>query len=147
METMKTGKSLTDKVREHIKFEENTAKLCADTSQKLDNAVAKMLLTEMSLDSTKHARILEEVLNTVEKAPPAQLWDYRIASFVDTLVMKKTLEKHLEIELRMLKKIEEMIKTTKDEALKLLLEHIAADERKHHKIIKTILRRAYVLTK
>ncbi len=144
---METEESFTDKIRKHIEFEESTAKLCAATSKKLDNAVAKMLLTEMQLDSTKHARILEEVLNTVEKAPPTRLWDYRISSFVDTGVMKKTLEKHLEVELKMLKKVEEMIKTTEDEALKLLLEHIAEDERKHHKIIKTVIRKAHILTK
>ncbi len=144
---METEESFTDKIRKHIKFEESTAKLCAATSKRLDNAVAKMLLTEMQLDSRKHARILEEVLNTVEKAPPTRLWDYRISSFVDTSVMKRTLEKHLEVELKMLKKVEEMIKTTEDEALKLLLEHIAEDERKHHKIIKTVLRKAHILTK
>jgi rubrerythrin len=104
-------------------------------------------LTEMQLDTSKHARIFKELLNTVEKAPPVHLWDYRIASYVDSLVVKKALESHLKVELKMLKEVEKIIKATKDEALKLLLEHIAADERKHHEIIQTILRKSYVLTK
>ncbi len=143
---METKKSFSDMIRNHIKFEENTAKICGDLAKKVDNAAARMLLTEMQLDSTKHARILDEVLNLSKKAP-AKLWDYRIASYVNSLVMKKTLEDHLKVELKMLSEVEEIINATKDEALKLLLEHIAADERKHHEIIKTVLRKSYVLTK
>lgn len=144
---METAKSFTDMIRKHIEFEKGTAKACATLREKVDSAVARMLLTEMELDTAKHARILEEVLETVEKAPPTHLWDYRITSYVDSLVMKKTLENHLKVELKMLREIENIIKATKDEALKLLLEHIAADERKHHEIIQTILRKSYVLTK
>ncbi len=143
---METKKSFSDMIRNHIKFEENTAKVCGDLAKKVHNAAAKMLLTEMQLDSTKHARILDEVLNLSKKAP-AKLWDYKITSYVDTLVMKKTLEDHLKVELKMLSEVEKIIKTTKDEAVKLLLEHIAADERKHHEIIQTVLKKSYVLTK
>lgn len=144
---METKKSFGDMIRRHIKFEESTAKACAALSKKVDTAAAKMLLTEMQLDTSKHALIFKELLDTVEKAPPVHLWDYRIASYVDSLVVKKALESHLKVELKMLKEVEKIIKATKDEALKLLLEHIAADERKHHEIIQTVLRKSYVLTK
>lgn len=144
---METEKPFTDMIREHIEFEKDTAKTCADLSKKVENAAAKMLLTEMQLDTAKHARILEEMLNLIEKAPPTRLWDYRIASYVDSLVVKKELERHMKLEQDMLRGVEEEIKATKDEAMKLLLQHIAADERKHHEIIQTILRKSYVLTK
>lgn len=144
---METEKSFTDMIRRHIEFEKNTAKTCADLSKKVDSAAAKMLLTEMQLDTTKHAHIFQELLNAVEKAPPTRLWDYRIASFVDSLVVKKALEAHLKVELKMLKEVENIIKTTKDEAVKLLLQHIAEDEKKHHEIIQTILKKSYKLTK
>ena len=144
---MGTKKSFFDMIRKHIEFEKSMAKACADLSKKVNTAAAKMLLTEMQLDTEKHARILEEMLNIVEKAPPARLWDYRIASYVDSLVVKKELEEHMTLEQDMLLDVEEEIKATKDEALKLLLQHIAADERKHHEIIQTILRKSYALTK
>jgi len=63
------------------------------------------------------------------------------------IVVKRELEKHLTLEQDMLRDVEDEIKATKDEALKLLLQHIAADEKKHHEIIQTILRKSYVLTK
>jgi len=144
---METTKSFIDKIHKHIEFEKSLAKACVALREKVDTTAAKLLLTEMQLDSTKHARILEEMLNIVEKAPPARLWDYRIDSYVDSLVVKRELEKHLKLEQEMLRDVEEEIKATKDEALKLLLQHIAADETKHHEIIQTILRKSYVLTK
>lgn len=144
---METDKSLIDMINKHIRFEEDTTKTCVDLREKVDSAAAKMLLTEMQLDTTKHAHIFRELLDMLEKAPPARLWDYRIASYVDSLVVKKALESHLNVELKMLREVEAFIKATKDEALKLLLEHVAADERKHHEIIQTILKKSYVLTK
>lgn len=144
---METEKSFFDMIRKHIEVEKKTAKSCATLRDKVETAAAKMFLTEIQLDTAKHARILEEMLNIVEKAPPANLWDYRIASYVDSLVVKRELENHMKIEQDMLQEVEKEIKTTKDEALKLLLQHIAADEKKHHEIIQTILRKSYVLTK
>lgn len=144
---METKKSFFDMLRNHIEFEKSAAKICAALREKVGTAAGRMLLIEMQLDTTKHARILEEMLNIVEKAPPEPLWDYRIASYVDSLVVKKELEKHMKLEQDMLRNVEEEIKTTKDEALKLLLQHIAGDERKHHEIIQTILRKSYALTK
>lgn len=138
---METKKSFFDMIRKHIEFEKSTANMCVELRKKVDTAAGRLLLTEMQLDSTKHARILEEMLNIVEKAPPARLWDYRIDSYVDSLVVKRELEKHLRLEQEMLRDVEDEIKATKDEALKLLLQHIAADEKKHNEIIQTILRK------
>ncbi|MFB0514217.1 MAG: hypothetical protein ACETVQ_01425 [Candidatus Bathyarchaeia archaeon] len=144
---METKKSFMDMIRKHIESEKSMAKACDALREKVDTAAAKMLLTEMQLDTAKHASILEEMLKIVEKAPPARLWDYRIASYVDSLIVKRELERHMELEQDMLRDVEEEIKTTEDEAMKLLLQHIATDERKHHEIIQTILRKSYVLTK
>jgi len=144
---MESKKSFKDMIRKHIEFEKNTAKACATLREKLDSAVAKLLLTEMQLDTTKHARILEEMLKLIEKAPPQRSWDYRIASYIDPIVVKRELEEHMGVEQNMLREVEEEIKATRDEAIKLLLKHVAADERKHHEIIQTILRKSYVLTK
>ncbi len=71
------------------------------------------------------------------------LWETRIHSYVDAVVAKKMLEDHIKVETDMLKRVEEEIKGTDDDALKLLFKHIADDEKKHHKIMETILRKAY----
>jgi rubrerythrin len=57
--------------------------------------------------------------------------------------VKKELEEHIKAEEKMMRQIEEELKKTDDEALKLLLEHFAEDEKKHHANLKTILNKAY----
>jgi len=70
------------------------------------------------------------------KPEPFQLVNYRIANE----------EKHIEKERYALQQIEEVAKETKDEAVKLLLQHILEDEKKHHKIFQTIIKKVYMLT-
>jgi bacterioferritin (cytochrome b1) len=144
---MENEKSFLDMCRKHVEFEKSMARACEALCEKCNTIAAKMLLTEIQLDTEKHAQILKEMLNFIETAPPADLWDYRIDSYVDSLVVQKELERHLRLEQKMLQDIEEVIKVTKDEALKLLLQHIAEDEKKHHEIIQTVLRKSFVLTK
>jgi len=44
-----------------------------------------------------------------------------------------------------LKDVEKIIATTKDEAVKLLLSHIAEDEKKHHKNVQLVVQKSYAL--
>jgi hypothetical protein len=101
----------------------------------------------MRLDSQKHAGILDEVLKTISTAPsPQPLWDYRIHSYVDHFAIKKTLENHVKMENEVLEYVEQEINNTKDEGLKLLLQHIAEDEKKHHKILEMIIKHSQQLS-
>jgi rubrerythrin len=98
----------------------------------------------MRLDSQKHASLLGGILKIMNEMPPSKvLWSYQIQSYVDKLAVKKELENHVSLETEVLKHVEEEIQQTKDEGLKLLLQHIAEDEKKHHKILETIVRYAY----
>jgi len=144
---MKTEKSFIKMLQVHKRAEANMAKVCAELERKVHTAAAKLLLAEMRLDSTKHESILQEILNVLEKVPPlppeTKLWDHRIESYVDMQVVRKELQRHVNIESDMLQDVEAEIKATKDEALKVLLTHIAEDEKKHHKNIELIINRSY----
>ena len=61
----------------------------------------------------------------------------------DKRTVKKELEEHIKVEQKMMRQIESEAKKTEDEALELLLQHFAEDEKKHHKILETILNKAY----
>ena len=74
------------------------------------------------------------------------MWDARIDSYVDMQVMKKELEKHVKLEDDMLKDVEKVIASTKDEALKLMFTHIAEDEKKHHKNVELVIKKSYALS-
>jgi len=100
-----------------------------------------MSLLEIRLDSQKHADILNGILEVLRGVPPSKtLWEYRIESYIDPFVVKRELESHIKREDEMLDHVEKEIKQTKDEGLKLLLQHIADDERKHHDILEAIVK-------
>ena len=133
-------------VKKQKRNEEAMVKVVEDLEGKVDSEAAKLLLAELRLDSTKHARICEQILKIAEKTKPDRLWDARIDSYVDMQVMKKELERHIKLEDSMLKDVEKVIATTKDEALKLMFTHIAEDEKKHHKNVELVIKKAYMLS-
>lgn len=144
---MKNDKDLVDKVQAHIRLEENTARRIEKLEKATASLAARLFLAEMRFDTEKHAKILQTMLDLVKQREPEMasrtLWNTKIHSFVDTLVAKKMLEDHVEVETKMLKIVEEEMEKTKDDALRLLFKHVADDEKKHHKIMEVILKKAY----
>jgi rubrerythrin len=141
---MENREELTQLIKEQIKIENDHIKRLDELQKKVDTAAAQLLLTEMRLDSQKHASILGGIIETLKGLPSAKtLWEFRVDSYVDKLAVKKELENHVKMETKVLNHVQEEIKKTKDEGLKLLLEHIAEDEKKHHKILETIVKNSY----
>jgi rubrerythrin len=144
---MKSEKDLAHMIRVQIKMERKTARKIRELEDVVANLAAKLFLAEMRFDTEKHAKILRTMLDLMKKlAPdrfPTKFWNKETHEYVDALVAKRTLENHVKVETKMLKHVKEQIRKTDDEALKLLFRHIAADERKHHKIMGTILEKAF----
>jgi rubrerythrin len=138
---METRERLIELIKEQIEIERENVRQVNETEKKVDNAAAKMSLLEIRLDSQKHADILNGILEVLKGVPPSKtLWEYRIESYIDPFVVKRELESHIKREDEMLDNVEKEIKQTKDEGLKLLLQHIADDERKHHDILEAIVK-------
>ncbi len=144
---MNSQEDLGKLVKAHIKLEENTAKKIRELEEATANLAARLFLAEMRFDTEKHAKILKTMRDLMKQREPEAiretLWETRIHSYVDAVVAKRMLKDHVKVETDMLKRVEEEIKGTDDDALKLLFKHIADDEKKHHKIMETILRKAY----
>lgn len=139
--------NLVDKIQAHIKLEKDMTKKIKKLEEATTSLAAKLFLAEMRFDTEKHAKILQTMLDLMKQQEPKvaseTLWDTKIHSYVDTVVAKKMLQDHVEVETNMLNRVEEEMKKTTDDALKLLFEHIADDEKKHHTIMETILKKAY----
>ena len=134
---MKTEKTLSDLIKEQINLEKESVKKLSMLEGRVDSIAARLLIREMQIDSKKHAEILETALKTMSE--PKSFWDFTIHIDADKRAVKRELEEHMRDEEAMLSQIREETKKTKDEALKLLLEHFAEDEKKHHKNLETIL--------
>jgi len=138
---MKNDKELARMIKAQMKLEKEQAEKLRTLEQRVDSVAAKLLLHEMQLDTKKHAEILGEILKVIDS--PKSFWDYSIHIDADKRAVKMELGEHIKAEETMLHQIEEEAKRTSDEALKLLLDHFAEDEKKHHKYLKTILSKTY----
>jgi hypothetical protein len=72
--------------------------------------------------------------------------NYELEGYIDPIIVKKSLEEHVRMEADVLAHVEEEVRRTRDEGLKLLLRHIAEDEKKHHKILEEIVQNLYKIT-
>lgn len=143
---METKERLVELVRKQIEIEKENVVQVSETEKKVGNAAAKLSLLEIQLDSQKHADILNGILEVLRGIPPSKtLFEHQLESYVDPFVVERELESHIKREDEMLDHVEEEIKQTKDEALKLLLQHIVDDEIKHHKILETIVKHLHTM--
>jgi len=142
-----SGKDLVHVVQAQTKLEKSAARKIRKLEKATANLAAKLFLAEMRFDTEKHAKILQTMLDLMEQKESEiasrTLWKTKIHSYVDALVAKKMLEDHVEVETKMLKHVKEEIDKTDDDALRLLSKYIADDERKHHKIMETMLEKAF----
>jgi hypothetical protein len=138
---MKTEKILTDLIEEQIKLENEIANKFRKLEGRVDSMAARLLIHEMLLDTKKHAEILELALKVA--GGPEPFWEMTIDVEADKRAVKGELEDHIKAEETMIREIEEEMKKTKDEALKLLLNHFMEDEKKHHRNLEIIINKAY----
>lgn len=138
---MKTEKSLSDLIKDQIKLEKEIAKKFSILEGRVDSVAARLLIREMLLDTKKHAEILEAALDAM--SGPKSFWDYAINIDADKRAVKKELDEHIKAEETMMRQIESEAKKTNDAALKLLLQHFAEDEKRHHKVLETIINKSY----
>ena len=130
-------------VKEQIKIERNFVTSVEREIKDVRNVAARLLLLETQKDSEKHALILEGILKVIGQKGSKPLWDTLQDSYVDGLVVKRNLKNHIKTEMAMLAHIEKEMKATEDDGIRLLLEHIAEDEKKHHKILETVIKQSY----
>jgi len=144
---MSSESALVRMIKKQMKIEKQMEKELMEQEKSVHNAAAKLLLLEVRHDAAKHAEMLKELLKQIERAPNTLLWNFKIDSYVDSEVVRRKLEEHVKIEADVLHELHEQIKREKDEGIRLLLQHIADDEDKHHKILDQIVKKSYTVVK
>ena len=141
---MEQPQNLIDLLEKHIEVEKMSVQNLSDTEEKVNTPAAKVLLIEMRMDSQKHIGILNEILGILRRTPAVKSsWDFFLNEYIDTVKMKREFEDHMKIEDAMMAHLKEASGQAKDEGIRLLLEHMAEDEKKHHEILQTILHHSY----
>jgi hypothetical protein len=98
----------------------------------IKNPPVKGVLKGISLDSVKHAEMYAaatELLTGVSQALGQEHLDKQ----------KELVEKHIRMEAELIKKIGKVLPTIENDKVKLLLEAILEDEKRHHELLKMVL--------
>ncbi|MFX0169925.1 MAG: ferritin family protein [Candidatus Hodarchaeota archaeon] len=132
-------KELLEMVARAIKIEDKAVELYKKTAATIDNAAIKLIIDELGMDSAKHAKMYRTV-ERVLKETPYSFKDFHEDKWTDTLVAKRDLSQHIEVEKQMIEILEETIKTVKQKTVKAIFEHILADEKRHHTVLMQVIK-------
>lgn len=129
---MSSKEELIEFLREQVKVENKIVDSLNKSLPEIDNATVKGVLKGISLDSIKHAEMYASavrLITTVSKALTQENLDKQ----------KDLVEKHIQMEAELIKKIGVVLPTIKDSKVKLLLKAILEDEKRHHGLLKEVL--------
>jgi bacterioferritin (cytochrome b1) len=119
-------------LKDQIKIENKIVESLNKSLPDLGNPTVKGVLKGISLDSVKHAEMYASavtLLTSVSKALTQENLDKQ----------KDLVEKHIQMEAELIEKIGNMLPSVKDKKVKLLLNAILGDEKRHHELLKDIL--------
>ena len=129
---MSSKDELVKFIKDQIKIENNIVDSLNKSLPEIENPSVKAVLKGISLDSLKHAEMYSSaatLLTTVSKALTQENLDRQT----------DLVEKHIQMEAELIKKIGKMLPSVKDNKVKLLLTAILSDEKRHHELLKQVL--------
>jgi rubrerythrin len=98
----------------------------------IENPAVKGVLKGISLDSLKHAEMYSSAINLLTSVPQA-LTEGNLDK------QRELVEKHIRLEAEIIQKLNEAIPSIQNEKVKLLLNAILSDEKRHHALLKKVL--------
>jgi rubrerythrin len=129
---LKSKDELINFMKAQIKVENDIVDSLNSGLVEIKNPPVKGVLKGISLDSVKHAEMYAaaiELLTSVSQALTQENLDKQ----------KALVEKHIRMEAELIKKINKALPNVENEKVKLLLDAILADEKRHHELLKMVL--------
>jgi len=98
----------------------------------IQNPAVKGVLKGISLDSVKHAELYASAVRLLTGTSQALRQEH-----LDE--QRKLVEKHIRLETELIEKLNEVVPSIENAKVKLLVEAILADEKRHHELLKMVL--------
>ncbi len=114
-----------------ITLENKIVKSITDSADKIENEAVSTALRGISLDSTKHAEMYRSAISLMTTSSVA-LNDEQLD------LQKQVVNNHIKMEEAVIKELEKMLPTVENEKVELLLKTVLNDEKRHHKLLKTL---------
>jgi len=119
-------------LRDQIKVENKIVNSINRALQDIGNPAVKGVLKGISLDSVKHAEMYEAAVKLLTSVSPALSQEH-----LDK--QRDLVEKHVRMEAEIIERMSDVMPTIENERVKLLLNAILWDEKRHHELLKNVL--------
>ena len=129
---MSSKNELIDFITRQILIEKEIVQSLNEGILDIKNPPVKGVLKGISLDSVKHAHLYaaaKVLLTVVSPAIQQENLD----------LQKELVEKHINLEENLIKKLEKILPSIENNKVKFLLNSILSDERRHHALLKQVL--------
>jgi len=128
----KNDSTLLDFLKNQVSVEKEIVESLEKALVGMKNPAVKGVLKGVSLDSVKHAELYTSAITLLTSASTALAQE-------DLDKQRALIQKHIEIESKLIKVLKEKIPEIKNEKVVFLLKAILEDEIRHHAMLKTVL--------
>ncbi|MFW9908619.1 MAG: hypothetical protein ACFFEF_08590, partial [Candidatus Thorarchaeota archaeon] len=111
----------------------------AEIEDEVSETAVKLVFMELRLDSWKHQKFLEGIVEMIHDTPCDQ-WSAKVQRYVDRVKLQKTLAKLGQEQKEMVSLATDSLRRTKDPIAKFLLNHLLEDESHHRQGIEELIR-------
>jgi rubrerythrin len=129
---LNSNEKLVNFLNEQIKIENKIVDSLRSSLVEIANPAVKGVLKGISLDSAKHAEMYASAINLLTSVPPALTQEH-----LDK--QRELVEKHIRMEAELIEKIGEALPSIENDKVKLLLNAILLDEKRHHQLLREVL--------
>jgi rubrerythrin len=129
---LSSNDELVDIFKSQIKTEQTIVDSVTTGLKEIKNPAVKGVLKAISLDSTKHAQMYSSAITLLTEVPQA-LTEENLEK------QKELVKKHIQLEAQVIQKLKQALPNVKNDKVKLLLEAILSDEKRHHALLTKIL--------
>ena len=129
---MNSNEKLVNFLNEQIKIENKIVDSLKSSLVEMANPAVKGVLKGISLDSAKHAEMYASAINLLTSVPPALTQEH-----LDK--QRELVEKHIRLEAELIGKISKAMPSIENKKVRLLLNAILLDEKRHHQLLKEVL--------
>jgi len=118
--------------KNQIKIEQAIVDSVKEGLAEIENPAVKGVLRGISFDSMKHAEMYSSAINLLTSVPQA-LTEGNLDKQRDLV------EKHIRLEAEIIETLNKAIPSVQNEKVKLLLNAILSDEKRHHALLREVL--------
>lgn len=129
---LSTKEKLLDFIGQQIATENEIVDSLNEAVAEIENPAVKGVLWGISYDSLKHTDMYSAAVRLLTSIPKALTQEQ-----LDK--QRQVVEKHIDLEARLIKRISETIPEVENEKVKFVLEAILLDEKRHHALLKKVL--------